>query len=375
MEFKEIDMQGALRIERLEGSTPPVYVLANDEGRLIYLIDTGEMFWGSTSGWVEVNHSQTLLDHIASVSEHGLSSTDEIIGSTTLSEHTTASSAHSSNGDIVGTNDLQIIRDNLTSHSISPTAHYVNGNIIGSQSSEYVSTRLDLHIGDTGVDPTNPIHGASGEIAGLSDVTTAIATHISEGGNAHNLATINAAGFIRRLNGDSSSFIDGNGSWGPGPRGGSGSSGTSGTSGSSGTRGTNGTSGTNGSSGTSAVSCPSGSSGTSGTTSNISSIKMTSSTTSPTTSVSLTFTTGTYILVAFYTGRNYMTSNLTLSINGTEVDVKPVWTGDSQTTTVLFGCTEKIYNVSSGSATVTLVTGTLPTDSRHKLVLQAIGPL
>lgn len=374
MEFKEIDMQGALRIERLEGSTPPVYVLANDEGRLIYLIDTGEMFWGSTSGWVEVNHSQTLLDHIASVSEHGLSSTDEIIGSTTLSEHTTASSAHSSNGDIVGTNDLQIIRDNLTSHSISPTAHYVNGNIIGSQSSEYVSTRLDLHIGDTGVDPTNPIHGASGEIAGLSDVTTAIATHISEGGNAHNLATINAAGFIRRLNGDSSSFIDGNGSWGPGPRGGSGSSGTSGTSGSSGTRGTSGTSGTNGSSGTSDNSCPSGSSGTSGTTSNISSIKMTSSTTQPNTSVSLTLTTGTYIFVAFYIGSHYLKDTLSLKINDVEVDSTPSFmTGDARTYISLFGSYGPI-STSSITASITL-TGTNIDTTSHKLVLQAIGPL
>lgn len=374
MEFKEIDMQGALRIERLEGSTPPVYVLANDEGRLIYLIDTGEMFWGSTSGWVEVNHSQTLLDHIASVSEHGLSSTDEIIGSTTLSEHTTASSAHSSNGDIVGTNDLQIIRDNLTSHSISPTAHYVNGNIIGSQSSEYVSTRLDLHIGDTGVDPTNPIHGASGEIAGLSDVTTAIATHISEGGNAHNLATINAAGFIRRLNGDSSSFIDGNGSWGPGPRGGSGSSGTSGTSGSSGTRGTSGTSGTNGSSGTSAVSCSSGTSGSSGTTSNISSIKMTSSTTQPNTSVSLTLTTGTYIFVAFYIGSHYLKDTLSLKINDVEVDSTPSFmTGDARTYISLFGSYGPI-STSSITASITL-TGTNIDTTSHKLVLQAIGPL
>ena len=83
---------------------------------------------------------------------------------TQLNDHEAATSAHGSDGDVAGTNEVQTVQTNLDDHEAATTAHGSNGTVAGSNDVDTVQTNLTDH------EDALIAHGSNGEVAGMNDL-------------------------------------------------------------------------------------------------------------------------------------------------------------------------------------------------------------
>lgn len=175
MKFHDIDSYdfdalGPIRIERVD-TLPASFTPATDTGRILYTEDTQLFYYGDDNSWVRFSTYDELYAHI------------------------TATTAHGSNGTVVG---LTTLTNAITAHNAQTVVHGSDGNVVGLNT-------LTAHTS------ASIAHGSNGAIVGLNTLNNYILTHsISE--TAHPLATVSAAGFMPRLSG-STYFLDGTGQW------------------------------------------------------------------------------------------------------------------------------------------------------------------
>lgn len=362
MEYQEIDALGPIKVQKISGiSVPPIFSELSDAGRLIYLEDTGDLYWGDgiSKRWVLINDESDIIAHISEVISHN--SRGRIVGLNALNAHKILESTHGINAPdvIAGKTETNPLTASLSTHMLSHSGHGITApdEIAGSNDLAIIETNINLHKALT------TAHSASGAIIGQTNLVNLISDHKNDVAG-HFPATSAAAGFLPSLRMPSDTpvpsawSLNGMGVWSNKQSGG-GSSGTSGRSSTvSGTSGTSGTSNDySGSSGTSGThpSHPvvtSGSSGHSG--------KMVAArSNNGTTSCSLTIPeTGTYYIYCF--GRfilqsdRWYPSSLSISTDGstyseilTNTYSNSTSEGTIYATYFLNACTE-LLNVNAG---------------------------
>jgi hypothetical protein len=165
------DAQGPIRIERV-ATLPASFTAAADTGRVLYTEDTQYFYYGDADSWVRFSTYDELYAHI------------------------TATTAHGSNGTVVG---LTTLTNAITAHNAQTVVHGSDGNVVGLNT-------LTAHTS------ASIAHGSNGYVVGINTLNNYIQTHsLSE--TAHPLATVSAAGFMPRLAGVSTYFLDGTGNW------------------------------------------------------------------------------------------------------------------------------------------------------------------
>jgi hypothetical protein len=256
MEYQEIDALGPIKVQKISGiSVPPIFSELSDAGRLIYLEDTGDLYWGDgiSKRWVLINDESDIIAHISEVISHN--SRGRIVGLNALNAHKILESTHGINAPdvIAGKTDTNPLTASLSNHMLSHSGHGITApdEIAGSNDLAIIETNINLHKALT------TAHSASGAIIGQTNLVNLISDHKNDVAG-HFPATSAAAGFLPSLRMPSDTpvpsawSLNGMGVWSNKQSGG-GSSGTSGRSSTvSGTSGTSGTSNDySGSSGTS----------------------------------------------------------------------------------------------------------------------------
>ena len=181
MKFHDIDSYnfdalGPMRVQRVTTATFPVFTALTDTGRVLYNTDTQKFYYGDNDSWVEFATYDSLLTHVNATTAHG--SNGAVVGANTLSAHTGATAAHGSDGNVVGANTL-------SAHTGATTAHGSNGAVVGANT-------LSAHTGLT---------------------TTAHGGPYSPTSHGHNLATTGATGFMPILNNNVNTYLNGMGAW------------------------------------------------------------------------------------------------------------------------------------------------------------------